>query len=51
MEAALAHRVSDAVEAAYFRSDLLDRRRELMDRWAEYVAAAPSHRGESLDFA
>ena len=27
MEAALPHRVSDAVEAAYFRSDLLDRRR------------------------
>ncbi len=38
MEAALAHRVPDAVEAAYFRSDLLDRRRELMDRWANYVA-------------
>ena len=38
MEAALAHRIPDAVEAAYFRSDLLDRRRELMDRWADYVA-------------
>lgn len=37
MEAALAHRVPDAVEAAYFRSDLLDRRRELMDRWADYL--------------
>ena len=51
MEAALAHRVPDAVEAAYFRSDLLDRRRELMERWAEYVAAAPSQRGESPGFA
>ena len=39
MEAALAHRVHDAVEAAYFRSDLLDRRRELMERWAVYIAA------------
>ncbi len=38
MEAALAHRVPDAVEAAYFRSDLLDRRRELMERWAAYIA-------------
>ena len=38
MEAALSHRVPNAVEAAYFRSDLLDRRRELMQRWAEYVA-------------
>ncbi len=42
MEAALAHRVPDAVEAAYFRSDLLDRRRELMERWAEYVAPTPN---------
>ena len=25
---------SDAVEAACFRSDLLDRRRELMHRWS-----------------
>ena len=41
MEAALAHRVPDAVEAAYFRSDLLDRRRELMERWAAYIA--PPH--------
>ena len=38
MEAALAHQTTDAVEAAYFRSDLLERRRELMDRWAEYIA-------------
>ena len=37
MEAALAHRVPDAVEAAYFRSDLLEKRRELMQRWADYV--------------
>ena len=42
MEAALAHRIPDAVEAAYFRTDLLDRRRELMERWAEYVAPALS---------
>ena len=38
MEAALAHRNPDAVEAVYYRSDLLDRRHELMKRWAEYVA-------------
>ena len=37
MEAALAHQTTDAVEAAYFRSDLLERRRELMDRWAKYI--------------
>ncbi len=37
MEAALAHQVPNHVEAAYFRSDLLDKRRELMQRWADYV--------------
>ena len=39
VEAALAHRVSDRVEAAYFRSDLFDRRRELMQAWSDYLAA------------
>lgn len=36
-EAALAHQVY-GVEAAYFRSDLFDRRRELMEQWANYIA-------------
>lgn len=36
-EAALAH-VVRGVEGAYARSDLLDRRRDLMDAWGEYVA-------------
>lgn len=35
-EAALAHMVRDATEAAYFRSDLFEKRRELMDAWAVY---------------
>ena len=35
-EAALAHAVS-GVEGAYFRSDLLARRRTLMDQWAAYL--------------
>ena len=38
VEAALAHRVSDSVEAAYFRSDLFDRRRELMQAWSDYLS-------------
>ena len=38
MEAALAHQVSNKVEAAYFRSDLLNKRRELMQHWADYLA-------------
>ncbi len=36
-EAALAHTVG-GVEGAYFRSDLFDRRRRLMDSWATYLA-------------
>lgn len=38
-EAALAHSVGNAVEQAYARSDVLDRRRELMDAWGEYLKA------------
>ena len=38
MEAALAHTVRNQVEAAYARSDLFERRRELMQRWADYVS-------------
>ncbi|GJE31264.1 hypothetical protein LDDCCGHA_1441 [Methylobacterium oxalidis] len=34
---ALAHAVENRVEAAYARSDLLERRRELMERWANYL--------------
>ena len=41
IEAALAHRVADSVEAAYFRSDLFDRRRELMQAWSDYLS--PPH--------
>ena len=35
-EAALAHTVG-GVEGAYFRSDLLARRRVLMDQWASFL--------------
>lgn len=37
-EKALAHTVGDATERAYARSDLFDRRRELMEAWARFVA-------------
>lgn len=36
-EMALAHTVGDAVEAAYRRGDLLEKRRALMDDWASFV--------------
>jgi integrase len=35
-EAALAHASGDKVEAAYARSTVLDKRRQLMDAWAEF---------------
>ncbi|MDP7144342.1 MAG: integrase arm-type DNA-binding domain-containing protein [Pseudomonadales bacterium] len=35
-ELSLAHQVGSQVEAAYRRSDLLDKRRDLMDLWAQY---------------
>lgn len=36
-EMALGHAVGDKVEAAYRRGDLFERRRALMDDWAEYL--------------
>ena len=38
-EAALAHVVRDKVEAAYARTDLLERRRQVMEAWAQYISA------------
>jgi integrase len=37
-EAALAHTNQDATEAAYFRSDLFEKRRELMEAWATFCS-------------
>ena len=37
-EAALAHSVGDRVEAAYRRGDLFEKRRKLMDAWADYCS-------------
>ncbi len=36
-ETALAHRVGSKVERSYARSDMLDQRRALMDRWGRFV--------------
>ena len=40
VEAALAHVVQNPVEAAYARSDLFERRRQLMDDWGAYLDEA-----------
>ena len=38
-EAALAHALKDKTEAAYHRTDLFERRRELMDSWAGFATS------------
>lgn len=37
-EVALAHAIGGATEAAYARGDLLEKRRELMQAWAAFLA-------------
>ena len=41
-EMSLSHRIGSDVERAYARSDLLEKRRKLMERWSDYVCRAPS---------
>jgi integrase len=45
IEAALAHRLKDKAEAAYRRSDALEKRRRLMEAWARYCNS-PAAKGE-----
>lgn len=40
IEFCLAHSLKDKTEAAYFRSNLLEKRREIMQDWANYLTAA-----------
>ena len=44
-EMALAHTVGSAVERSYQRSDLFERRRQLMNAWAQYCTT-PAGEGE-----
>jgi integrase len=39
-EMSLSHQVGSDVERAYARSDLLDKRRALMERWSMFVCGA-----------
>lgn len=48
MELCLAHRVGSQVEQAYSRSDLLNKRRRLMQRWADFVMHATRAKVVSL---
>lgn len=50
-EAALAHTVANKVEAAYRRTNYLEKRRDLMNDWASFLAsecASASDRGRSV---
>jgi integrase len=40
VEMALAHAIEDKTEAAYRRGDLFEKRRRLMDAWAEYCGSS-----------
>jgi len=42
IETALAHVVGNETERAYVRGDLFEKRRRLMDAWAEFVSTAPA---------
>jgi integrase len=48
VEMALAHAISNAVERAYQRGDLLDQRRRLMNTWAEFCSSARDTAGEVI---
>jgi integrase len=42
-ETALAHSLKDKAEAAYARSDLLEKRAEMMEAWAQFISADASN--------
>jgi integrase len=44
-EAALAHALKDKTEAAYHRTDLFERRRELMDSWSAFAMGETANIG------
>ena len=48
VEMALAHAIGDKVEAAYRRGDLFDKRRALMDAWAQFCASPPAKSADQV---
>ena len=50
-EVALAHAIPNAVEAAYRRGDLFDKRRKLMGAWAAYCAKVETDAGKVVALA
>jgi hypothetical protein len=48
VEAALAHTISDQLEAAYRRGDFFEKRRRLMNAWADYCASLSQKSGNVI---
>ena len=48
IEAALAHAISDKLEAAYRRGDFFEKRKRLMTAWAEFCTRAAPETGQLL---
>lgn len=48
-EAALAHKTGDKTVQAYLRGDLFERRRKLMDQWAEWCSRPSAERGNVVE--
>lgn len=49
-EVALAHKVADGAEAAYWRGDVFEKRRALMADWAKYATTPPAANVIQADF-
>jgi integrase len=48
VEQALAHTIGDAVERAYRRGDLFEKRRKLMAQWAAFCTSPPTAAGATV---
>jgi hypothetical protein len=47
-EQALAHTIPDAVERAYKRTTLFDKRRQLMGLWSKFCASPPKAAADNV---
>ena len=47
-EMALAHTLTNAVEAAYRRGDMLDKRRRMMEEWAKFCATPSAAKADGV---
>jgi integrase len=48
IEISLAHAVGNETERAYRRTDMVDKRRQLMEQWAAYLASPPAESSDKV---